>query len=163
MIKPSDLGTNIKAHLEATGATNVSYVEPDFELPRLEVVLNEESDLRIELCFEEGDSPLLRIEAMLMEGLSARDGNDLEFVLRMLNEMNRLEGTPWKLWLKGMKVELEGVLGGGPLGEIWATWSIPSELIAVDDLSDLCRRFAEHLERVEIPGLAEALGPLLAE
>lgn len=51
----------------------------------------------------------------------------------------------------------------GPLGEIWASWCIPSELVAADDLPGLCWRFAKRFERLEIPDLAEALGPLLAE
>ena len=101
---------------------------------------------------------------MLLSGLSvggSGGGGSLEFVLRTLNEMNRLEGTPWKLWLKGMKVEFEGVLVDDPIGEVWATWSIPAELVSVDDLPGLCRRFSERLEAVEIPGLTEALETFL--
>ena len=163
MIKPSDLQTKIKARLQATGVASVSYVESDLETPNLAVVLNDQSDFRIEVWVEEGEPPVLRIEAMLLKGLAGRDEIDLEFVLRTLNEMNRLEGTPWKLWLRGMRVEFEGVLGDSPLGEIWASWCIPSQLVAADYLLDLCRRFAERLERIEIPGLRESLAPLLAE
>ena len=161
MIDPRDLHGGIKAALKAAGVERVSLIEVDFEHPRLELLVNANSEVHIEVGFDEGEPSILRLDAMLLSGLSEGEsggGGDLELTLRVLNEMNRLEATPWKLWLKGMKVEFNGVLVDDPIGEVWATWSIPAELVEVDDLPRLCRSFAERLEQQEIPGLRQALG-----
>lgn len=157
VIRPEDLGTGIKEALEASGADAVSLVEPGLEVPRLEIVMEAGAGPPLQVSFGEAEPLALRLEATILEGLGAgdesEDGVDLEFVLRMLNEVNRLEGTPWKFWLRGMGVEFEGVMSGGLTGEVWATWNIPAELLSVDDVSSLCRRFSEGLGRLDLSGL----------
>lgn len=160
MVTGGDLGGSAVKAMSAAGLTDVSFEESEFERPFLRVPTRTGSNLEIQLWLEDGGFPCLRLEALLLPGLDDA-GEGSEFVLRVLNGMNRLEGTPWKLWLKGMKVEFEGVLVDDPIGEVWATWSIPAELVSVDDLPGLCRRFSERLGAVEIPGLTEALETFL--
>lgn len=143
--------------LEASGADAVSLVESDLEVPRLEVEIKADEGPPLEVSFGEVDPLVLRLEAGILRGLSAGSGSGggghPELVLRVVNELNRLEGAPWKFWLKGMGVGFEGVMSGDLAGEVWATWNVPAELLSVDDVPDLCWRFWKALGRLDLSGL----------
>ena len=157
MIQPGDLATSIKGALEAARAERVTLVEPEFGFPRLEVVMDPDPGLPLELWFEDGEPQIFRLEARVLTGLVEDGGPDshvsLELVLRVLNQLNRLEATPWKFWIRGMRVEFEGMMSSESTGEVWATWSLPAELLSVDDLPGVCRRFSEGVARLDVPGL----------